>query len=88
MKQNNQNKDRLIAKMIATALLTASVAGIGGGVITCHNVVKHNPDNYNDDKRYLAGVISMAVGATLLPVGAQTYPYKTKTKDDENDLTK
>ena len=88
MKQNNQNKDRLIAKMIATALLTAGIAGIGGGIVACHNAVKHNPENYNEDKLYITGVISMVVGAPLISVGAESYPYKTKSNEHENNLSK
>ena len=88
MKQNNQNKDRLIAKMIATALLTASVAGIGGGVVACHNAVKYNPDNYNEDGRYIAGVISMAVGAPMLSLGFSVYPFKSKEENNEENNNK
>lgn len=85
MKEKIKNDERFIAKMILTGVLTVSLPAIAGGIITCHNAVKDNPDSYTEDSSYIAGVVSVTVGSTILSAGVAG---SIDTSSDENHQKK
>ena len=89
MKEKIKNDERFIAKMILTMVLAASIPAFVGGVITCHNAVKANPDDYTNDGRYVAGIISVAAGTTLGAAGVAgcigNDEEQTKDENEENN---
>ena len=78
-----KNKDRLIAKLVATALITAGVVGVGGGILACRDSVKNSP-NPAEDAKYIAGVLSTTLGCSLTSIGTAVYPYKTKEDNSKS----
>ncbi len=83
--KKRENKERFIAKMVATALLTASVAGIGGGVALCKSSVENSKVKPGDEYKYAAGIVAMSIGSGSLAIGMAAYPFdNSKKKDDEN----
>lgn len=89
MKEKIKNDERFISKMILTGVLVTSIPALVGGVITCHNAVKDNPDNYTNDGRYVAGIISIAAGTTLGNAGVAgcvgNDDEQTQNKKEENN---
>lgn len=80
-----KDKDRFIAKLVATALLTASVAGIGGGVALCHNSVEDSKVKPGDEYKYAAGIVAMSIGSGALSLGMAAYPFDTPKKKEDNN---
>ena len=80
-----KDKDRFIAKLVAAALLSASVAGIGGGVALCKSSVEDSKVKPGDEYKYAAGIVAMSIGSGSLAIGMAAYPFDApKKKNDEN----
>lgn len=92
MKEKIKNDERFIAKMILTGVLVTSIPALVGGVISCHNAVKDNPDDYTNDSRYIAGIISIAAGTTFGTAGVagciDNDDEQTQDKKEENNTLK
>ena len=87
VKEKIKNDERFISKMILTGVLVTSIPALVGGVISCHNAVKNNPDDYTNDGRYVAGIISIAAGTTLGSAGVAGCVGNDdeQTKDEKNN---
>lgn len=85
-----KDKDRFIAKLVAAALLSASVAGIGGGVALCKSSVENSKVKPGDEYKYAAGIVAMSIGSGSLAIGMAAYPFNSKKEEqsNNNDLNK
>lgn len=83
IKQKIKDDERFISKMILTGVLSVSIPAIAGGVFTCNKAVKNNPNNFTEDNRYIAGIISITAGTTLLSAGV-AGSIDNKKDDDES----
>ena len=82
-----KNKDRFIAKMISTGLITAGILGAGVGIGLCRHAVVNNPDNYNEKPLYTAGVITTVLSVPVAQMGV-VASSDNKNEEDENSLQK
>lgn len=82
-----KNKDRLIAKMVATALISAGVIAGATGIVLAKSGVNEMPKNYVDNGKYIAGAIASTIGVTTASIGVSVYPFKKEeTQENQNTL--
>lgn len=79
------DKNRFIAKMVATILISAGIAGIGTGVYMCRDSIKDNGDKYFKDEQYTAGIVSLCAGAPSLSIGLATFPLDSEPSNRKKE---
>lgn len=83
--ESKNTNDRLIAKMVATALIYVGLAGFAGGTYACYEAVKNNPKTYNDNSSFIAGELMMSAGVPMFSIGLGCYPYANKKQEDNKE---
>ncbi len=88
-KMKEKFKDnRFISNMIVGTIVSTGVLLTVGGVASCANAVNSNPEDYNNDARYIGGAISIVAGTALGAGGITGYidnDDEIVDKKDENN---
>ena len=92
MKLKEKFKDgRFIAKMVATAVLSAGIVSTCGGIYAAHTAVENNEIKSTEDAKYIAGVIATTLGAGAMSCGFASLvgnDDEDKKEDKEDTLNK
>lgn len=80
-----KDNNRIILKLVCSALLVAGVAGIGAGTYLAHNATDGDKIKPQQDVEYIAGITSATAGCVFASLGASGLLTPIKSKIDERN---